>query len=413
MDDSGLGNAARRRVGLAHLAGRPRHDLLNVEDHRRIAKRRLPRGIFEYIDRGTEDDICLRLSASALDSINIVPRILTAAGEPRLETSYLGGTGKSPLIIGPTAAAGLAWHDGEMRLAEAAASQGVPFCVATQSVTAMERIVATGCDCWFQLYVWRDLDLTLALMERAWAAGMRNLVVTVDTPVSPVREHNVRNGFSIPYRMSRRSALDMLAHPRWLFGVMGRYLLALGGLPAFAHYPPSFRQAITGTPTSTNVQLEPNLTWDTIELLRERWQGRMILKGIMHPADAREAVHRGMDAILVSSHGGRNLDAAPAPANVLPEIVQATNRKIDVFVDGGVRRGSHILKLMSLGASAVIVGRAPLYGLAAQGSVGAARVIALLLQELKKAMAMAGLGDLQAAEGLLRHGIFNGDAKLS
>ena len=221
-----------------------------------------------------------------------------------------------PLAIAPTAAAGLVWYEGEVALARAAAKAGIPFCIATGSITAMERIASesTG-ELWFQLYMWQDRALSYALIERARLAGIETLVLTVDTVVSPNREYNVRNGFEIPIKASLRGGLDMMRHPAWVWTVLLRYILR-EGIPTYQHYPPGFRQKITRKATWEQVRLSDSLTWDDLSALRRHWRGRLILKGVLRE-DAAKAAELGVDAIVVTSHGARNLDGAP-PLRALP-----------------------------------------------------------------------------------------------
>ncbi len=364
---------------------------LNIADYRRGAKRRLPRGIFEYVDRGSEDEIGLAAIRRSLDDLRFVPRVLRDVSELDLSADIFGNTLPCPLIIAPTAAAGLLWYDGEVALARAASQAGIPFCVATQSMTSIEdiRARAPGADLWFQLYVWRDREMVRTLLDRAAAAGVTTLVLTVDTPLAPKREYNTRNGFAIPIVPSIAAGFDVASHPRWAWRVLLRYLRE-SGMPTYAHYPAAFRTSIAREAIAENVKLSERVTWDDVAELRRQWRGRLVVKGALHVDDARQAVASGVDGIVVSSHGGRNLDSAVSPADVLPQIAEAVGHRLTVFADSGVRRGSDVVKLLALGAKAVLLGRSMLYGTAVAGTAGASGVLDILREEMCQSLAFLG-----------------------
>lgn len=362
---------------------------LNFAEVRERARRRLPRGLFEYIDRGTEDEIGLVHTCRAWDDITLTPAALVDVSSRSTTCTLFSREAAAPLVVAPTALAGLVWKDGEVALARAAKSAGVPFTVSTQSVTAIEEIASTGARIWLQLYVWRDRSLTHAFIERAQHAGAEALLLTVDTAVSPNREYNVRNGFGIPLRPTLRNVLDVLCHPRWLAGVLLPQL-ASSGVPTYAHYPAGFRTAIGREALGDAVKLCERVTWSDVHELRRRWTGPMLLKGILSVADACRAADAGCDGIVVSNHGARNLDCAPTTVAVLPAIARAVGDRMTVLVDSGIRRGGHIAKAIALGARGVLVGRAPLYGLAAGGEDGARHVLDILMEELDRTMALTG-----------------------
>ncbi|WP_439360406.1 alpha-hydroxy acid oxidase [Bradyrhizobium sp. DASA03007] len=364
------------------------NDFLNYNELRRLAKHRLPRGIFEYIDRGSEDETALLRNRQALDEVRVRPRILTGSGVRSQAVSLFGETHDTPIIVAPTAFAGLVWYQGEIELAKAAASYRIPFCAATEAITAVEEIAAASTGpIWLQLYLWEREELWRDLLQRAWDNGVRTLVVTVDSgSVAANREYNTRNGFGMPFNFSARNVCDVALHPRWAFGVLARYL-ATGQVPAFANYPPAYRSSIFRT---KNLRYEPNFGWDHIHQLRELWKGNLVLKGILRADDAILAAKLGADGIVVSNHGGRNLDSAVAPIEVLAEIVDAIGGKIAVIADSGIQRGSDILKLLAVGARAVMLGRTLLYGTAVGGMAGASQMIGILRRELDVAMAQTG-----------------------
>lgn len=365
--------------------------LLNASDYREAARGRLPRALFEYIDRGTEDELALVALRRSLDAIQLMPRMLTGHPERDLKTSVLGQQTGMPIIIAPTALAGLVSHNGEVKLARAAARANIPICISTQSVTTVEEVRegAPGALLWFQLYIWKDRNLSRQLLERVAASGVTTLVLTVDTPVVPRREYNVRNGFSIPLKYTLRAGIDVMMHPQWLFGVLLRYLTTTG-MPTYGHYPREFRSAIAMPSVADAVKLENLLNWDDVRQLRQWWKGELVIKGILSVEDARKSHELGADGIVVSAHGGRNIDSAPTPAGVLPGIVDAVGQKIEVLADSGVMRGSDVLKYISLGAKSVMLGRLPLWGLASGGEPGADAVLEMIRTEIDITLAMLG-----------------------
>jgi len=365
--------------------------LQNVHDYRMAARRRLPRGIFEYVDRGTEDEVALLALRSSLDALKLAPKVFADVGVIDLSTTVLGRTQRLPMIVAPTAMAGLLWHDGEVKLARAAHAAGIPFCVSTMSVTALEDIAAgaPGADLWFQLYIWQNRRMTEALLDRVQAAGIETLVVTADTAAIPKKEWNVRNGFGMPMVPSLRAAIDFAVHPRWLAAVLLRYAFGRG-LPIYSHYPEEFKTRITRSAVTSDLRIADRMTWDDLRDLRRQWRGKLLVKGILRLDDAQRAHECGAEGIVVSSHGGRNLDSAAAPIAVLPAIADKLSKRMAILADSGIRRGSDIAKYLASGAQAVMLGRALLYGTAAGGEQGATNVLAILEDELKRTLAFLG-----------------------
>jgi (S)-mandelate dehydrogenase len=363
----------------------------NISDLRDMALRRVPKGLFEFVDRGTEDEVSLRNNREVFDRIKFRPRTLVDVSRRTQEITLLGCKHKMPIIIAPTGTAGLLWHEGEIALARAAREADIPFTLATGSTTAMERVAEeAGGRLWFQLYMWPDKSMSHKLVERAKSAGFEALVVTVDGAVSPNREYNLRNGFTIPFSFTRRNIADVLMHPRWLFGVLARYVLTTG-MPRYENYPSEIKYKVTAAPMGRSQMKNDSLNWDDLKVLREMWPGLLIVKGLAHPQDAVRAADCGADAVVVSNHGGRNLDGSMAPLEALPDVVDAVGHRITVIVDSGFRRGSDVVKALALGANAVMIGRATLYGVAAGGAAGAARAITIFREEIDRVMALLGV----------------------
>ncbi len=362
----------------------------NIADLREVARRRLPKGVFEYLDLGTEDLIALRNNRYFIEQTKLLNKVLVDVSAIDTSTQIFGRKTNLPLAIAPTGIAGLAWYEGELELANAAAAAGVPFTLATGSNTAMEKVAAVpGSRNWFQLYMWRQKELSYEVVRRAHRAGFEALVWTVDIGLGANREHNKRNGFNTPYKLNAKSVIDMLLHPEWMATVMGKYLTTTG-MPKHANYPPQFQQAMTGAVTQTKALRADQVGFDDIDRLRDIWPGKLIIKGIMRPDDAEKCVERGADAIVVSNHGGRNMDCAPATLDVLPDIVKAVGEKTTVMVDSGVRRGSDLVKCLALGAKLALTGRATLYGVGAGGQAGGEKAMAILEDELRRTMAYIG-----------------------
>lgn len=372
----------------------------NIADLREMARRRLPKGLFEFMDRGTEDEISLRNNRAVFERIRFQPRTLVDVSGRSQEVTLFGEKQKMPIIIAPTGTAGLMWYQGEIGLARAAADAGVPFTLATGSTTAMEKVAesVSGIPLWFQLYMWPDRTLSHQLVERARAAGFKALVVTVDGAVSGNREYNLRNGFTVPFRFTHRNITDVLMHPRWLAGVLTKYVVTTG-MPRYENYPSELRRRVTARPMGRSMLRNDSLNWDDLRDLRRIWPHILIVKGILHPQDAILAADCGADGVVVSNHGGRNLDGILSPMEVLPEIMEAVGKRATVLVDSGFRRGSDVVKALAMGASAVQIGRPTLYGVAAGGEAGARRALAIFREEIDRVMALIGarsVADLNA-----------------
>jgi L-lactate dehydrogenase (cytochrome)/(S)-mandelate dehydrogenase len=361
----------------------------NIWDLREQARRKLPGAIWEFIERGTEDDILTAHNNAALRRIRFDPRTLRDVTTRDLSIELFGKRRASPLIIAPTGIADLACFRGESCIAGAAAAAGLPFSLATSSTTGMDtiaRITRDGAGFWQQMYLWERRDLSWQVVDRAASLGAEALIVTVDTPVWPNREFNRRNGMANPIRANPLLAWSIMQRPGWMAAVLGRYMLN-GGLPAFANYPAEVANG--GRVTNS-----PSVSWQDVEELKRRFPGKLLLKGMLNREDALRAAGHGVDGVIVSNHGGRTFDASPASIEVLAEIVDAVADRMTVIFDSGIRRGSDVLKAIAIGAHAVMIGRATLYGAAAGGRAGAARAIAILKEEIGTAMAMVGVTTL-------------------
>lgn len=363
---------------------------LSVDDLRAAARRALPKGLFEFVDRGTEDELALKRNRRCLDDIALVPRVLRDVSGRDCSTQLLGAPSSMPAMIAPTGAAGLLAFEGEYLLAKAAVKAGIPFVLSTASIVSLERVAEAGGQLWFQLYMMPDRDMSYRLIDRVKSAGYQALMVTLDTPVSPNREYNVRNHFTLPMRISRRNMVDVARRPGWLLNVFMRYLLH-SGVPMLENYPEEYRQRLTASGKGRmTLPKTDTLSWDNLRDLRRYWKGPLIAKGVLHPDDARIARDCGVDAVVVSNHGGRNFDAAAAPMSVLSRVVDEVGSQIDVYIDSGFRRGLDIAKALATGARGVMLGRAPLWGVAAAGENGALHTLQLLREELLRSMAFLG-----------------------
>jgi isopentenyl diphosphate isomerase/L-lactate dehydrogenase-like FMN-dependent dehydrogenase len=379
----------------AQRANRSLAGALSIEDLRLLAKRRLPRAVFDFIDGGAGDEVTLRDNEAAFQNWVLLPRVAVDVSQRSMQTSIVGARCALPLMLAPTGLAGFYWPAGEVAAASAAATAGIPFCLSTNSVASVEdvaRAVPEG-ERWFQLYFLKDRDWMHALVKRAKDAGYRVLCITVDLAVQGRRERDVRNAFTMPLRPRAATILDLARRPRWVAGV----LLSPPGLGNFAS---AERSRFTSVAQHVASLFDPSAAWDDVARLRDLWSGPVVIKGVLHPDDARKAVGIGAEAVMVSNHGGRQLDHVPAPISVLPEIVAAAGGRAEVILDGGVRRGTDILKALALGASACSIGRAFLWGLAAAGQEGVARSIAILRDELDNGMTLLGtarIEDISAA----------------
>jgi L-lactate dehydrogenase (cytochrome) len=365
----------------------------SILDLRERARRRLPRAIFEYADRGAYDEITLGRNRWDLDALSFRQRVLVDLSGLSVATTMLGTPVTMPLAIAPTGLSGLFYRDGEIQGCRAAQAYGIPFCLSTLSICSIEDVrAATDRPFWFQLYLTRDQRFNEELIERARAAQCSALMLTVDVPVLGLRRRDAKNGLAIPPRLTAKNAFDVLTRPAWVMGVLLGKRRTFGNIES--HLAATGLSAVSKWIAS---QFDPSATWRDLAWVRARWQGKLIIKGILDPDDAQQAVNEGVDAIVVSNHGGRQLDSAPSSISVLPEIVQAAGGRCEVWFDGGIRSGQDILKAVALGARGCLIGKSYLYALAAMGHSGVTLALNILRKELKTSMALTGCTDIQHA----------------
>ena len=354
---------------------------------RRLARAQLPRMLFDMVDGGAGDEHTLRRNESALAEIEFVPRMLAGAGRRDQSVDLFGHKLPSPVLIGPTGLAGLLWPHAELAAARAAARFGTVYCTSHASTATYERIASeTPAPKFAQVFLYKDRGLTAEFAQRAQAAGYAGLILTVDNQVTAGRDRDIANGMSFPLRWSAHSALQFAARPRWL------WRMRQTPSPGFVNY--GERMSIGAFGPLMNEQLDPDIGWRDVDWLRGLWRGPLILKGLLHPDEARAARAAGVDAVVVSNHGGRQLDGAAPSIVALPAVVDAVEGAIPVLVDGGFRRGIDVLKAIALGARAVLLGRPHLWGVAVAGEEGVLHVLEMFRREIDRAMALGGWNDL-------------------
>lgn len=372
-------NSKRRAARLERCA--------SISDLRELARRRLPRPLFDFVDGGAGAETTLRENEEAFARLRLMPRYPVDVSRRTARTTILGYNASMPLVLAPVGFAGLLFPDGEQGAARAAAHAEIPFCLSTNSLASVEEIgaCAQSSERWFQLYFLKDRAWMQTLVQRAAASGFRVLCVTIDLPVAGRRARDIRNGFALPLRPTLRTALHFATRLDWLRGMAGQKL-RIGNFEGLGK-----SSNFTGVAELVAGLFDPSASWDDLAQLREAWHGPLVIKGVMHPEDAQRAIEIGADAIVVSNHGGRQLEDAPATMDVLSEVVAAVNGRIPVFVDGGVRRGADVVKALALGATACMIGRAFAWGLAAAGEQGVARALSILTEETDVALALLGV----------------------
>lgn len=363
---------------------------LNIEDLRQAARRRLPNGLFEYIDRSTEDDVAVRANRSAFEAIHLAPRALVDVSRRNLGVDILGTRLPMPLAISPAGPAGLFWYRGEEELAHAARAFGVPYGVSSYCTVPLDVLARTGATLWCQLYIWNDRRISERIVERAEASGVKVILLTIDTAAVGQREYLHRNGFAMPFRLTRRAAFDILRHPSWAMSVPLRYRLARAWPRSVNLEPAAIGLSETPPDWGERTTLAQDVTWDEVARLRERWPHKLVIKGILRPEDAERAAALGCDGIVVSNHGGRHLDSAMPAIWALADIAPRVKGRLTILFDSGIRRGSDIVKALTLGADAVLAGRPMLFAVGANGRQGAIRALELLHEEMERTMILSG-----------------------
>jgi L-lactate dehydrogenase (cytochrome) len=368
--------AAARRLARCH----------DIDDLRAVARRRLPGPVFDYVDGGADDEQSLRANREAYRRWGFAPRALVDVSAVDTSATLLGAPATLPLALAPTGYSRMMHPAGEQAVARAAARAGLPYTLSTVASTSIEDVASTGHpQLWFQLYIWRDRDMVADLVTRAWASGYRVLEVSVDVPVSGHRRRDVRNGLTIPPRLTARTLASILSRPGYWVDMVRHEAVA------FANAPPGVDGGRGITIENMSAQFDPTVTWADLEALRARWPGRLLVKGPLGPADARRALAAGADGVHLSNHGGRQLDRLPAPVDTLAGVRAAVGPDATVIVDSGIRHGADLAVAVALGADAGAVGRAYLYGLMAAGEAGVDHALSLLAAQFRRTLQLLGV----------------------
>jgi L-lactate dehydrogenase (cytochrome) len=364
-----------------------------IEDMRLLARRRVPRMFFEYADRGSYGEETLRLNRSDLERIKLRQRVLVDVAQRDLATTIVGEPAALPIALAPIGLCGMQWGDGEILACRAAQAAGIPFCLSTMSICAIEDVAAAvEAPFWFQLYVMRDRGFVREMIERAIAARCSALVLTVDLQVLGQRHCDLRNGMTVPPEIRLGNLIDIATKPGWAMSILRGKRKTFGNLAGHVRGMENVRslaQWIAG-------QFDPSLSWKEVEWIRDMWPGKLVLKGLLDVEDAKRAVKSGAAALVVSNHGGRQLDGAMSSIAALPRIVDTVGAEIEVMFDGGIRSGQDVMRALALGARSCMIGRAYLYGLGAGGQAGVARAIEILRNELDVTMALTGTRSVKA-----------------
>ena len=365
------------------------------EDLQRLARRRVPRMFYDYADSGSWTEGTYRANAAELARLKLRQRVAIDIGQRSLRTRMIGQDVAMPVALAPTGLTGMQCADGEILAARAAAEFGVPFTLSTMSICSIEDVAAhTGAPFWFQLYVMRDRDFVERLIDRAKAAGCSALMLTLDLQIIGQRHKDLKNGLSAPPRPTLRNLVNLATKPRWCWRMMRTPRRSFGNIVGHVRGV----EDLASLSAWTNTQFDPHLSWKDVEWIKRRWGGKLILKGILDARDARLAAETGADALVVSNHGGRQLDGAPATIEALPAVVDAVGSRIEVWMDSGIRSGQDVLKALALGARGTLIGRAFLYGLGALGEPGVRRCLELIRNELDLTMAFCGFTDVRAVD---------------
>ncbi|MFC7518280.1 L-lactate dehydrogenase [Herbaspirillum sp. GCM10030257] len=378
--------------------------ITTIEDLRRLAQKRVPRMFYDYADSGSWTESTYRANSLDFERIKFRQRVAVNMENRTLRTTMVGQEVAMPVALAPTGLTGMQHADGEILAAKAAEKFGVPFTLSTMSICSIEDIAAnTSKPFWFQLYVMRDREFIKRLIARAKAANCSALVLTLDLQVLGQRHKDLINGLSAPPRLTIPNILNMMTKPRWCLGMLGTSRRSFGNIVGHA----SDVSDMSSLSSWTAQQFDPRLSWDDVKWIKDQWGGKLIIKGIMDEEDARLAAASGADALIVSNHGGRQLDGAPSSIWALPRIVEAVGDKIEVHMDGGIRSGQDVIKALALGAKGVYIGRAFLFGLGAMGEEGVSKCLEIIQKELDLTMAFCGLTDVRKVDkGILLPGTY-------
>ncbi|WP_104204476.1 alpha-hydroxy acid oxidase [Billgrantia saliphila] len=375
-----------------------------IADLQRLARRRVPKMFYDYVDSGSWTESTYRANEADLATIGLRQRVMVDMDNRRLATRLLGEEASMPVAIAPTGLTGMQHADGEILAARAAERFGIPFTLSTMSICSIEDVAEhVSRPFWFQLYVMRDRDYIGRLIDRARAAGCSALVLTADLQILGQRHKDIRNGLSVPPKPTPRNLLDLATKWRWCLGMARTRRHTFGNIAGHVKDATNLRELSAWTAS----QFDPSLSWDDVKWIKERWGGKLVIKGIMEPEDAELAVEAGADAIVVSNHGGRQLDGASSSIQALPDVVAAVGQRTEVHMDGGIRSGQDVLKAVALGARGAHIGRAFLYGLGAMGEAGVDECLRIIHKELDTSLALCGLRDIADVDtGVLRPGSF-------
>jgi L-lactate dehydrogenase (cytochrome) len=373
-----------------------------VEDLRRMARKRVAKAVFDYIDRGSYDEQTLRANRADLEALHFRQRVAIDVEQRSTRTTMAGQEVTMPVAIAPVGLTGLNWADGEMLGARAAEKFGIPFTLSTMSICSIEDVAsAVTRPFWYQLYVFRDRGFAASLIERAKAAKCSALVLTLDLQIQGQRHMDLKNGLTVPPRLTPGTILDVMTKPGWVLSVLSGRRKSFGNLEG--QIPNAKTLKTLGEWISG--QFDPTLSWKDVEWVKKLWGGKLILKGILDAEDAKIAAATGADAIIVSNHGGRQLDGTVSSIAALPEVVQAVGGRTEVWFDGGIRSGQDVLRALALGARGTLIGKSFAYGLGAMGEAGVTKVLEIIRKELDVTMALCGLRDVKdASPALLRRG---------
>ncbi len=381
--------AGNRRKGACMRDQDLIHEGYSVAAMRQLARKRLPRAVFDFVDGGAEDEVALQRNESAFRDLAFLPQPLRGTTRRDQSIELFGARLAGPVLIGPTGLTGMLWPRGEIEAAAAATAASTVYTMSHGSTVSIEELAATVQGrLWMQVFAYKDRGLTQDFVQRARAAGYQALVLTIDNQVLGQRERDVRNGFTVPPRFAAGSLIDMALHLRWLLRMARAPKLAM------ANYAREGDTGVFSIGARVAGWMDPSASWKEVQWLREIWDRPLLLKGVLHPEEARRAVAAGIDGLVVSNHGGRQLDSVPASIHALPAVVEAVRGKIPVLLDGGVRRGSDVLKAIALGATACLIGRPHLWGVAVAGEQGVTRVLDIYRSEIERVMALCGWDSL-------------------